>query len=262
VKVGVDFITGTKGLFSDHTLIIVDENSSLEYVETHSTGPGKHSALRNDYAEIYLEQGSQLDFHCLKNWSRNVTDVSFFTAFAGRDAAINWYFAKLGGKFSRTKVDTFFLGEGSSSRCNGIIYGGKDQVFDMTTNSHHLVPHTTCDVLVKGAFKDNCKSVYRGMIRIDKKAKYTSSYLSNHSLLLGEEARSNTIPSLMIETDEVKASHGATLGKINKDQMFYLMSRGMDYKTAEKLLIEAFLAQVVDSFHSKEFSGKVLRWLK
>jgi len=242
----------------NHTLIILEQGASLTYSEEHTSEKGDYEAFRCDSVEVYAKENSKLNFNNFQNWNDNITNVSYWSARVSRDAQVNWRFSQLGGKFSRIKIDTHLDGEGSNSTNKGLVYANKNQKFDITTNPHHHVRNTISDVLVKGAFDGESNSVYRGLILIDEEGKETQSYLSNHSLMLSENAVSNTIPSLKIETDDVRASHGATLGKIDKDHLFYLKTRGIDQKSGERLLITAFLKETIDDMKDVELKEKII----
>jgi len=131
-----------------------------------------------------------------------------------------------------------------------LFLGNKDQKFDITTNITHVVKNTTNDILVKGALFDNSVSNFRGKIKINELAQNTNSYLSNHNLLLSKGAEAFSIPSLEIDANDVCASHGATIGKPNEDEIFYLMTRGLKRKEAERLIIKGYFAFVIDKLDS------------
>ncbi len=114
------------------------------------------------------------------------------------------------------------------------------------TNAFHRVPNTSNNIFVKGVLKDASSSIYRGLIKIDKVAQQTNSYLSEHSLMIGKEALANSIPSLEIDANDVKASHGSTTGKVDEEQIYYLMSRGLTEKQAERLIIEGFFIPIIE----------------
>ena len=115
----------------------------------------------------------------------------------------------------------------------------------MRTLQHHAAPHAYSDLLYKGALTDSAESVFRGLIRVDKGAQLTDAYQTNRNLLLSEEAGARTLPNLEIEADDVRCSHGATVGQVDPGQLFYLMSRGLSRKQAERLLVFGFFDEVL-----------------
>ena len=134
--------------------------------------------------------------------------------------------------------------------------GHERQHVDFTINAHHNVPHTYNNVLAKGTVTDKATSVFRGLIKIEKAAQQTDSYLADHTLLLSNDALANSIPSLQIEANDVKASHGATVGQIDEEQLFYLASRGLDRSEAEQLIVSGFFEPLTAKIQDKEFQEK------
>ena len=168
------------------------------------------------------------------------------------DAQIKWAWGSFGGRINRLHIDTHFNGQGSSSENLGIIIGRKKQHLDCTTNAYHNVANTTNDMMINGIMMDNSSSIYRGLIKIRKEAQGTNSYLSNHMLKLSEKALANSIPALEIDANEVKASHGATVGQIDEEQIFYLRSRGLSLEESERLIAEGFFEPII---HKMENAG-------
>jgi len=168
-----------------------------------------------------------------------------------RDARFSWNIGCFGGKLSRVRQDTIFRGEGSGSETVGVFFGTSGQHIDITTNAHHTVAGTTNRILAKGVMAGNGTSVYRGMIRIEKAAQKTDSYLANNILLLSEKALANSIPGLKIDANDVKASHGATVGQIDEEQVFYLMARGLPRKEAEMLIVKGFFDPAISKIRDE-----------
>jgi Fe-S cluster assembly protein SufD len=245
------------GVVFSHTLIVLDTGSSLSYVEEHGSKEGDYAALRNDITEVYSKPNSKLEYYRLQSWKENVTGITSWKGNLENDSKIDWIFAEFGGKLSRLKIDTFFSGSGSESTVNGIFFADNKKHFDITTDAYHNARGTTNNILVKGALNDNSTSVYRGKIKIDKIAQQTNSYLSDHSLLLGDGTISNSIPSLEIDANDVKASHGATIGKPDDEEIFYLMARGLARKEAEKLLITGYFSEITQKIKIEELKEKI-----
>ncbi|AJF61423.1 TPA: Fe-S cluster assembly protein SufD [Candidatus Woesearchaeota archaeon] len=238
--------SGSGGVFS-HTLIILEEGAGIDYIEEHYSEKFEGVCLRNDAVEIFAGPNSRITFHNFQKWEDNVMNFTYWKARLAKDARVNWILGQFGGKFSRVKIDSFFDGPGSESKNLGVFYGSGEQHFDFTTNVHHLVPNTTADILMKGVLDGKASSVYRGKIKIAKIAQGTNSYLSDHSLILSNGAVSHSIPSLEIDANDVKASHGATLGKPDEEEIFYLMSRGLRRKEAERQIILGYFSPVTDN---------------
>ena len=208
--------TGQGGVFS-HSIIILEEGAEITYVEEHYSEKYIGDTLRNDVVEIYAKKNSKINFINFQNWNDNVINITNWKGKIDQDAQINFYSGQFGGKLSRIKTDVMMNGLNSSSKNKSVFFANNNQHFDITTNIDHNVKHTTGDTLVKGVLDDSATSVFRGMIKIIDDAQHTDSYLSNHSLILSNNAVSNSIPSLQIDADEVRASHGATIGKPDEE---------------------------------------------
>jgi len=227
----------------NHIVIVIEENAFLTYVEEHTS---EDKAYRNDAVEIYLKQNAKLNFYSFQNWEHEVVSINNIASTLGKDARLNYVFGQFGGKVSRLKIDTIFNGRGSESKIYGVFFGNKNQHFDITTNSNHLVENTQSDVLVNGVLDGKSTSVYRGKIKISEQAQKTDSYLSNHNLVLNEGAVAYSIPSLEIDANDVSASHGSTTGKPNEEELFYLRTRGLGKEEAERLIIQGFFSKITD----------------
>jgi len=156
-----------------------------------------------------------------------------------------------------TKVNINFIGEGAGAKVLGLIIGKNKAKFEITTNSIHQVPHTNCLTSIRGVLFDKSKLNYEGAIKIEKKAQNTQSFLESKMLHLGEKVQSEVTPQLEIEADEVKASHSATIGKIDQEELFYLQSRGLNKSQAEKLLVESFFEPLISMIEDEKTAGLV-----
>ncbi len=238
-----------------HNLIILEAGSSLNYFEN----KGQGNEFSADFTEIYLHDNSKLDFISYQNLQETVFDFSAKAAVLQNDASVDWIFGLFGGKLNKLKIETFFRGRGSGSTTNGVFFGHKSQHFAIDTNAYHIADHTANNILVKGVMAGESSSVYRGLIKIEKQAQQTDSYLADHTLLLSEKALANSVPSLQIDANDVKATHGATLSKIDDEQLFYLMSRGLERKEAEMLIVKGFFENVLEKVGDKEVKAMVAK---
>ena len=234
------------GSIVSKTVIVVEENSELDYIEEHESLDVK--LFRNSSVEIYLGKNSKLNFYNFQDWKMGIKSIANWTVFLDNDSKVMLFFSQFGGSFSRIKIDAY-LKKGSEALMKGVYFSKENQMFDFTTNLLHEEQGTSGNILVKGALKDKSKSVFRGMIKIAKPAQQTNSYLSDHSLLLSKDARAYSIPSLEIDANDVKASHGATLGKPDEEEIFYIMARGLDKEKAEKIMIKGFFAPVIEGIN-------------
>ena len=163
----------------------------------------------------------------------------------GRDARIDTLNVGLGASVHRVDLNARLQGPGANSDMLGLYFGDSDQHFDFNTSQDHLVPNTGSDLLYKGALDGHSRAVFRGIIRVHPGAQRTDAYQTNRNLLLSPGARADSLPNLEIEADDVKCSHGATVGELDSESLFYLMSRGLDRTQAERLVVLGFLAEVL-----------------
>ena len=164
---------------------------------------------------------------------------------AGRDARIDTLNVGLGASVHRVDLNAKLLGPGANSEMLGLYFGDGDQHFDFNTSQDHTEPNTGSDLLYKGALDGNSRAVFRGVIRVFPGAQRTDAYQTNRNLLLSPGARADSLPNLEIEADDVKCSHGATIGELDAEAKFYLMSRGLDQVQAERLVVLGFLGEVL-----------------
>jgi Fe-S cluster assembly protein SufD len=164
-----------------------------------------------------------------------------------REARLNSLTVGLSGLQLKSDIRTNLCGAGSSSEVLGIVFGDKKENFSFNTIQDHNAPSTTSNINFKVVLKDESTSIYQGIIKVDKVAQKTDAFQSNKNLLLGVGAKADSIPKLEILADDVKCSHGATVGPVDREQIFYLMSRGLPAKEAEELIVGGFVRQVLES---------------
>ena len=194
-----------------------------------------------ELTECHVGNGSNLEMITLEALDSN--NVSFLNkrAWVERDAKMSWYHGLFGGQTTRCKVDSIMRGTGASAEDVEIIFGNTTQSFDITSNLNHIGRHSRGRVLVKSVMRDKSKSLFKGMIKIGKDAKASESYLAGHAILLDKDAKSDAIPGLEIETNEVKATHSASVAQLDEVQIYYLMCRGLDRDSAKREIVSGFL---------------------
>lgn len=240
-----------------HNLIVVESNSKVDFIEEYSNQEAEEEQLNVCITEVFANNDSRINFYHVDNWTKNVYNFTNIVGALDRNANVNWISGCFGGKLNRLRIDTNFNGQGSACSNLGVFLGRGMEHIDFTTNMYHNTENTTNDVLVDGILKDESSSVYRGLIKIEKEAQKTNSYLANHILKLGEKTLANSIPSLKIDANDVKASHGATVGQIDEEHMFYLMARGLSRQEAEKLIVEGFFEPVIQKIPLEELREKI-----
>ena len=229
-----------------HTTIVVDENASVTFVDRFASESSDAAALCASVVEVEARRGATVNYISLQEWGRNVHHFQTQRFTGHRDTTVRSLAVNLGSSFARTQVESVLRGEGSFSEMLGLYFADRDQHFAQRTLQSHDAPHATSDLLYKGALKEKSRSEYSGLIKVEKGAQGTDAYQANRNLVLSEEAIARSIPQLEIEANEVRCTHGATVSPVEEEHLFYLMSRGIDRVTAQKLVVFGFFTDVLD----------------
>ena len=226
-------------------IVIADSNSKASIVQEIYSNKQFGDKIQQSLFELlecYVGSNSRLEVVTLQAMNeKNSVNFSNRKAFIEKDAKMSWYMGLFGAQLSRYKIDNIMKGQGASAEDVEIIFGNNDQSFDVTSNLIHHGPNTRGRVLSKSVMKDKSKSLFKGMIKIDKNGKSAESFLAGHAILLDKGAKSDTIPGLEIETNEVRATHSASVAQIDENQIFYLMSRGLNNEEAKREIVSGFL---------------------
>lgn len=234
------------GAFFAPTLIIADEMSSARFVqELDSSYEGERASLVHSVVEVYAKSAAHVEFSNLQDLGRNVWHMNHKNAVHEKDGSTTWVLADLGSKVMLSNIGVDLLGDGTAGELVGVFFADHDQRYAIKTLSHHNALNTNAETLVHGVLTDSARVEFDGMIRIEPGAQYTASFLSDHTLLLSNECRAESIPGLEIGANEVSASHGATTGKIDEEQLFYLMVRGIPRDEAERIIVQGFFEPVL-----------------
>jgi Fe-S cluster assembly protein SufD len=229
-----------------HLLLLVDEGASVTYVhESASPTEIGMDAMHAGIVEIRVGQGANLKFVELQSWGQHVWNFSHERARVERDGNLDWIFGAIGSRLTKNFTELDLAGEGSTGRMSGFYFTDGKQHLDHDTQQNHFAPHTTSDLLFKGALKGKSRSVWQGMIYVAPGAQKTDGYQANRNLVLSPDARADSIPGLEILADDVRCTHGATVGKMEQEPLFYLKSRGIPEKEAELLMVEGFFDPIM-----------------
>ena len=207
----------------------------------------KNKDIQQTYFELfdsYVMNNSHLEVITLQSLDYDAVNFSNRKAFVHNDARMSWSLGLFGTKLSRYKIDSIMKGQGASAEDMEILFGINNQSFDITSNLIHSAPNTKGKVIVKSVMKDTAQSLFKGMIKINKNAKSTESYLAGHAILLDKGAKSDAIPGLEIESNEVKATHSASVSQIDEKQIFYLMTRGLSKESAKREIVGGFIEPI------------------
>jgi Fe-S cluster assembly protein SufD len=196
--------------------------------------------------EIYLDEAARIKWLTVQEWGRNTAHFSSDMAWVARDGLMDWITLNFGAGVAKMNFGCDVEGEGANAELDGLFFADDDQHLDQTTLQIHSAPHTYSRLLYKGAVRDEAHSVYRGVIQARPGAIKVDAYQTNNNLVLSDGARADTIPGLLIDADDLKCSHGATIGNLDEEQVFYLQSRGLSEEQARKILITGFFDEVAD----------------
>jgi Fe-S cluster assembly protein SufD len=231
--------------YFSRVLIVAGRDSQISYVDEVVSDDFETQTLVSTAVEVIAEQGSQVQYVALQRLGRNGFYQSVQRTLAQRESRLDTLNVAMGGSVTRVDLNARLLGPGASSDMLGLYFGDGEQHFDFNTSQDHEVPNTSSDLLYKGALDDRSRAVFRGIIRVRPGAQQTDAYQTNRNILLSHGARADSLPNLEIEADDVKCSHGATVGQLDEEAKFYLMSRGLSEIQAERLVVTGFLGEVL-----------------
>ncbi|HEY70443.1 MAG TPA: Fe-S cluster assembly protein SufD [Anaerolineae bacterium] len=238
---------GSGGLVATRLMVIVDQNAELTLVhETGSPLQPQGEAVYAGMVELHVGEGAKLSFVELQHWGEHVWNFTHERARLESNARIEWVFGAVGSRFTKTYADLDLDGEGAEGRMAAFYITDGEQHLDHDTQQNHLKPHTTSDLLFKGALRNRSRSVWQGMIYVAPGAQQADGYQMNRNLILSDDARADSIPGLEILADDVRCTHGATVGRLEDEPIFYLMTRGLERETAERLMIDGFFTPILE----------------
>jgi Fe-S cluster assembly protein SufD len=232
------------GLFT-HTIVVLEEGSRLSFIEEYASGSLDRISLNAGVVELFVGREAHLTFVSLQEWTENVYDISTQRAVLERDSQLEWLMVGLGSGITKANIEAALSGPGANAQMLGILWGAGRQHTDYHTVQDHLAPHTTSDLLYKSALGDQARSIFSGTIRVLKGAVGTDAYQANRNILLSPDASAFPSPNLEIEANEVRCTHGATIGRVDPDQLFYLMARGISREMATRMIVEGFFEDVL-----------------
>jgi Fe-S cluster assembly protein SufD len=233
------------GSIMPRTLVVVEESASVTYIDEYASADGEDPAFSNGAVELYVGEGANLRYVSLQNWERNVLHFNTIRSSTEKDATINSLVVSLGSQLSRTNVEAGLTASGGDSEMLGLYFADTEQLLDHHTLQDHIAPNAHSDLLYKGALRDESLTVFSGLIRVEPGAQKTDAYQTNRNIILGtDDAMAVSLPNLEIMADDVRCSHGSTTGQVDESDLFYLMSRGIPRREAEKLVVYGFFGEV------------------
>ncbi len=263
VKIPIEIYSKLISAASMQTILIVAEPfSKVSIIESQESEAGEKS-YRFQNLEIFGKESSKIEFASVQANKENVINFSYRKAFMEKDASIEWNISDLGGLFTSSHVTTNLVGQGASVNNTGIFLGKRDQQFDFSVNAIHFAPNTTSELLTKGALDGRSKGVYGGLVKITPTGAQSSGHQRADILLIGHDAQAAPIPNLEIETNDVKrCSHGASVGQVDKEKLFYLMSRGLSEKDAVKQVIKGLLEPAIRKIKIEKVQGNLRKLIE
>lgn len=226
-------------------ITVVMEEGSEATLMTETAGGGKQS-FHCGAIELLLAPGARLRFVSLQHWDNTVWHFAQQQARLQQDAQLQWTIGALGGRLAKVNQEVVLCGERASAQVNGVMFTEGKQHLAYHTLQHHEAGNCTSDLLYKGALQDQSRIVWRGMIKVDPGADGTDGYQRNDNLMLSNQARSDSIPGLEIEADDVRCTHGSTTSRVDEELIFYAQSRGLTRREAARMIVSGFFQQVFD----------------
>jgi Fe-S cluster assembly protein SufD len=239
-------VTSNGGSLFWRMVVIAEEGARFSVIEDISSVAEDTVAYTNAVVELFVHPASKIEFVSLQNLSKETWHFGRYKAWLERDSELDWVIGGFGSKRGKVWIENDLAGEGATSRVTGAYFADGDQHLDFDTFQEHIAPNTESDFAFKGALRENATAVWRGMIRVEEGAQKTNAYQENRNLLLSDNAHADSIPGLEIMANDVRCTHGATLGKVNREELFYLMARGLSREEAERLIVRGFFQDVLD----------------
>ncbi len=240
------WLDGSGTISAPRTVVVLGKNARATIVEELLSAPAEGTSFHCGGTEVFVGEGAHLTYGQLQDWGRNVVHYSNQRVRLERDAELQWIQTLLGGRMVKTNAYFDLAGPGARAYVHGFMFGDHDQHFHLHTLQRHQKDHCTSDLLIKCCLKDTARSVYQGLIQVSEGAQRTDAYQANRNLLLSDTARADSIPGLEILANDVRCTHGATIGHVDPEQLHYLMARGLPRAAAQRLIVEGFFAPVLD----------------
>lgn len=253
------FYNTQPGMSLGHVLVVAEDGAQVTYLHEYLSAEGvaAHMAYVG-MTELLVGPAANVKYVALQDWARNVYDFRHERARVQRDGQLDWILGTMGGHFAKLFSEIDLDGEGSWTRMSGLYFADSNQLFDHDTQQNHNAPRTTSDLLFKGALKEESRAVWQGMIKVMPGAQKTDGYQANRNLVLSKDARADSIPGLEILADDVRCTHAATVGKLEEQFVFYIMSRGIPREEAERLLVLGFFDPIMQRIPFEEVRARLV----
>jgi len=228
----------------EHTLIIVEKNASLHFIEGCSAPKYDIANLHAGCVELFVKEGAKLRYSTIENWSKNMYNLNTKRCTVAKNGLIEWVSGSFGSKVSMLYPMSILRGEGARAEFTGITFAGAEQYLDTGAKVVHAAPHTTSSINSKSISKDGGHAFYRGLLRVGKNAENSKSTVSCESLMLDNKSKSDTLPIIELNNDNIDVGHEAKIGRISENSIFYLMSRGINESEAKSMIVRGFVEPI------------------
>jgi Fe-S cluster assembly protein SufD len=236
----------SRSLFN-YTLVIAEESSSVTILERQSTGTNiEGEQYYSGVVEAVAGENAHIQYGTLQNLAEDSYNFQVKRGHADTYASIDWIEGNIGSRLTKTNVETRLLGDSSESKIVGAFFGHEDQHFDLASRVWHEAEHTTADLITRGVLDDAARSVYEGVQDVGREAWDTNSYQRENTLMLSEDSEADASPKLIINNHDTEASHSATVGQVDEEDLFYMTSRGVHPELARNMLVEGFFVPVLE----------------
>jgi Fe-S cluster assembly protein SufD len=246
-------IQASAGAMPWRSLIVIEPGAEATVVEQYLSADDELEGYFNPVTEIVVGEGASLNYMCVQDLSERSWILGSQRARVARDSSLHWVGLGLGSGQGKLRMETDITGNGASARVTGAYVGQGAQHLDYDTTQEHAAPHTTSDLAFRGILRDKATAVWSGMIKVDEGAQRTDAFQENRNLLLSDGAHADAIPGLEIEANDVRCTHAATVARLDREQIFYLMSRGLTRGEAERMLVGGFLEVIAGRLEDTPF---------
>src|SRR5438876_3744416 len=242
-----------------HLLLVTDELAKVTVIESFRSLDQQAPGFACGVNDLITGPGAKVTYICAQNWGSNVVALQMNSTIVDHDASAMSLNLHLGGKYSRFESLSRLIGEGGRSDLLAISVANDAQEFDARTLQDHVSPHTASDLLYKNALDARARTTFGGLIRVEPHAHFTDAYQKVRNLLLSDDSEANSMPGLEILADNVRCTHGATSGQIDKDELFYLRARGIPVSVAQRLIVSGFLNEVIQRLDHEAIADHLRR---
>ncbi|MEX0786496.1 MAG: Fe-S cluster assembly protein SufD [Dehalococcoidia bacterium] len=261
VELPIEYSTGITAAGTavfPHLIVVADENSKVTVIQEGVSPEMGGLNVVSGAVEIIARQGAQVSFVDVQRYGRSVQHFATMRALLSKDASFQGILLGTGAQLTKSRLDVRMDGEGSRAELLGLFFGDEDQQFDYDTRQDHVAPKTESDLLFKSTLNDRASLAWNGVVDVRKTASQSSANQTSRNLLLSDQASASPTPILEIKAwDVTKCSHGATVGPVDEEQIFYLQSRGIPAEEGERMLVDGFFSEVLERVPSERLQARV-----